>query len=147
MISKRGQIHISFGMIFSIIMIVVFIGFAFFAIQQFLGIQREVQEAKFYDGLQKDINEVWNSPKSTQEKSYTAPSSIGEICFIDSATGENLITYDKNGVPFGSREILNIALTEIIASGEPCFENINGKINLVLRKDFDDVLVMVEHLD
>ena len=41
--SKRSQIAMSFGMIFSIILIVFFIVFAFYGINKFLKLQKEVQ--------------------------------------------------------------------------------------------------------
>ncbi|MDD5699726.1 MAG: hypothetical protein PHH00_00840 [Candidatus Nanoarchaeia archaeon] len=140
---KKAQIHISFGMIFSIIMIIIFIGFAIFAIQKFLGIQRSIQTTKFYDDLQTDINAVWNSAQSSQAKSYDVPGSIGKICFVYPGS-ENMITYDGSGKPTGSKNIENIDIVTIASGGSPCFENTDGKINLVLRKDFDDILVTIE---
>lgn len=141
--NKKGQIHISFGMIFSIIMIIIFIGFAVFAIQKFLGIQENIQVNQFYDNLQSDINAVWNSAQSNQEKSYSVPNSMGKICFISSESN-NMIIYDKEGKPTGSNNIENIDIATIASSGNSCFENINGKINLVLRKNFDETLVTIE---
>lgn len=142
--NRRAQIHISFGMIFSVIMIIVFIGFAIFAIQKFLGVQKSIQINQFYDNLQTDINAVWNSAQSSQAKSYNVPSSIGKICFINSQSG-NMITYDESGRPTGSSNIENIDIVTIATSGSPCFENTDGKINLVLRKGFNETLVMIEH--
>jgi len=40
---KRGQLKLSFGMIFSIILIIVFLGFAFFGIQKFMDYQKSIQ--------------------------------------------------------------------------------------------------------
>ena len=140
--NKRGQLHISFGMIFSVIMIIIFISFAFFAISKFLGIQRNIQINQFYDDLQNDINAVWNSPQSNQEKAYTVPSSIEKICFVNS--DNNMIVYNEKGRPTGSSHIDNIDTPAIVSSGNSCFENLDGKINLVLRKEFDDTLVTIE---
>lgn len=143
MVQKKGQIHLSFGMIFSIIMIIVFIAFAFYAIQKFIGLQKDIQTSQFYDTLQKDINTVWNSAQSTQQESYTVPDSIGKICFIQPQQGDDMIIYDKSGKPTGSQNIENIDLTEITASNQSCFNNVNGKISLVLKKTFSDTLVVV----
>ena len=44
---KNGQATISFGMVFSIIMIIIFISFAFYAIQKFLDLQNSAQVGKF----------------------------------------------------------------------------------------------------
>ncbi len=141
--NKRAQIHISFGMIFSIIMIIVFIAFAFFAIQKFLGIQRNIQINQFYDNLQTDVNAVWNSAQSSQAKSYNVPSSIGKICFINSQSG-NMIIYDESGKPTGSSNIEHIDFVTIATSENPCFEDIGGKISLVLRKGFNETVVTIE---
>lgn len=141
-ISKKGQLHISFGMIFSILMIIVFIGFAFFAIQKFLGIQSNVQVNQFYDNLQTDINAVWNSAQSTQEKTYTMPSSISKICFVSTGT-DDMLVYDASGRPTQSKNIENINIAAMTAQGPLCFNSVGGKINMVLQKNFSDILVTI----
>ena len=74
--NKRGQMNISFGMIFSIILIVVFIAFAFFAIQKFLDIQNSVQVGKFGADFQADIDKMWRGSQGSQENKYFLPSKI-----------------------------------------------------------------------
>lgn len=142
---KKGQLHISFGMIFSVLMIIVFIGFAFFAIQKFLGIQKNIQVNQFYDNLQTDVNAVWNSAQSTQEKSYNVPSSIGKICFITptSADIDNMFIYDGSGRPTGSKNIENINIAAMTSEEALCFNAFSNKINLVLKKNFSDTLVTI----
>jgi hypothetical protein len=140
--NKRAQIHISFGMIFSIIMIIVFIGFAFFMIQKFLGIQKNIQINQFYDNLQNDINAVWNSAQSTQPKSYNVPDSIGKICFTSSGE-DNMLVYDGSGKPTGSISIENLNMSAMASEGGLCFNAASNKINLVLQKKFSDTLVTI----
>jgi uncharacterized protein (UPF0333 family) len=140
--SKKGQIHLSFGMIFSIILIIAFIGFAFFAIQKFLGIQSNVQVNQFYNNLQTDVNTVWNSAESTQQKSHNVPSSIAKICFSSSGAND-MYVYDSSGKPTGSLNINNLNLPVMTSSGQLCFSAVKGKINLVLEKKFSETLVTI----
>jgi uncharacterized protein (UPF0333 family) len=50
--NKKAQLKISFGMIFSIILVISFLAFGFFAIQKFLGIQENIIMKKFVDDFQ-----------------------------------------------------------------------------------------------
>ena len=68
---KKGQMKISFGMIFSIILIVVFIAVAVYAIIKFLDVQHTIQIESFKKDLQDDINDTWRSSGSgTYLKKY-----------------------------------------------------------------------------
>lgn len=140
--NRRGQIHLSFGMIFSIILIIAFIGFAFFAIQKFLGIQSNIQVNQFYNKLQTDVNTIWNSDQTSQPESYDVPSSIAKICFTSSGANDMYI-YDSTGKPTGSINIDNINLPVMTSGGQLCFSAVKGKINLVLEKTFSDTLVTI----
>ncbi len=140
--NRKGQIHLSFGMIFSIILIIIFIGFAFFAIQKFLGLQDSIKLNKFYDTLQNDINIVWNSAQTTQEKSYDIPAYIGKICFV--GTGDNMLIYGTDNIPKESRNIENLNILAMTSEGSLCFENLDGKVDFVLEKKFTDTLVTIK---
>ncbi|HOW37200.1 MAG TPA: hypothetical protein PLK34_03045 [Candidatus Pacearchaeota archaeon] len=140
---KRAQMQLSFGMIFSIILIIAFIAFAFYAIRYFLNLQEETQIKDFIRTLQGDIDEVWGSTKSNESKQYFLPEKIKRICFEDSEFG-NLVL-EKDGPR--QRETLNnvdIAKTLSENSGQRvCIDNIQGKINLNLIKDFRETLVTI----
>ncbi len=140
--NKRGQIQLSFGMIFSIILIIVFIAFAIYAIIQFLGLQNSIKINTFYSTLQGDVNTIWNSAQATQAKSYNLPSSIKEICFTNTGS-ENLIIYTDNNRPQSSHNIDNLNITAMTAQGEPCFNVIKDQVNFVLQKNFGDTLVTI----
>ncbi len=47
---------LSFGMIFSIILIIVFLSFAFYAIKIFLNMQTTMQVGKFVEELRNDVD-------------------------------------------------------------------------------------------
>lgn len=154
--------QLSFGMIFSIILIIIFLTFSFFAIKKFMGISNTAQIAKFKNSLQADIDKVWKSSQSSQEMSYILPSKISYVCFVDfdiRTRGLNQAFYDDlNTVYFGnenlffypvgsaegfdSTEIKNIDLTKVIENNNPsCFKNIDGKVKITLQKSYGDSLV------
>jgi hypothetical protein len=162
---KRGQMKLSFGMIFSIFLIIVFISFAFYAISKFLNIGNTAQVVKFTDKLQEDIDKIWKGSQASQEQVYFLPSKIKTICFIDYNSEKrglrDLIyneleqTYYENEnlffYPLGSAEGLNaksikhIDIEKTTTRENPlCIENIKGKVKMRLKKDFEETLVSIE---
>lgn len=139
---RRGQINLSFGMIFSIILIIIFIAFAIYAIVHFLALQDSIKLNNFYSTLQNDVNTVWNNEQAIQTKSYTLPTSIQEVCFTN-AGNENLILYGGNNQPENSNSIDHINITATTAQGDACFNVVNGQFSLVLQKNFGDTLVTI----
>jgi hypothetical protein len=167
--NKKGQMTISFGMIFSIILIIIFISFAFFAIKKFLTLGDTAQIAKFANSLQTDIDRAWNwkGTQSPQEKEYSLPSKIKFVCFADYANYpgggngvyesyyselkqlhqefENIFFY-----PIGSSEGLNskemkhIDLEKITDKNNPyCFGNTDGKIKILIEKKYGEAFVTI----
>ncbi len=140
--NKRGQIQLSLGMVFSILLIIVFIAFAFYVITKFLSLQDSVKISQFSDNLQKDVNTVWNAPQSSQPEVYSLPTSITQICFVDTP-GDNLILNGNKGYSAPGGSIENLNMSAITSSGNSCFPVVNGKVNLVLQKNFGDTLVTI----
>lgn len=159
----KGQIKLSFGMIFSIILIVIFLVFAFYAIKAFLKFQDSATKGKFLDDLKSDVDRVWKAAESSQERTYSLPSKIVSVCFVDfstSATGrnagiyselkkayygvENFVFYPVGSSEVESAQIKNIDLVEMTKDENPfCIENVKGKLKLTLTKNFNDALVRV----
>ena len=160
----RGQMKLSFGMIFSIILIITFIAFAFYAIQKFLDIQNAAQVAKFANDLQFDIDKIWKGSQGSQKKEYFLPSKIKYVCFIDydplsSKKGPNENFYDELKQLFyetenlffyplgsdqglGAKEIKHIDLEKTTENENPfCTKNIKGKVSIIIKKDFNEALV------
>jgi len=155
---------ISFGMIFSIILIVVFLSFAFFAIKTFLGFQKSAESGKFLSDFQADIDRVWKSAQSSQIETYTLPGKIEYICFVDfegpvkgqskdfykdleraNYGNENFVFYPFGSSDIDSRTIKNVNLSAITSNENPfCIKNIDGKITLTLKKEFSENLVRIE---
>ena len=139
---KRGQMKLSFGMIFSIFLIIVFIAFAFYAISKIVNLQKGIQVEQFVDNLQQDVKKVWLSSKSSQEETYSLPDNIDSICFRKDEFN-NLIFRSSEFVD--SRNIKYLDILKITAGGEDpyCINNIDGKIKLSLKKDFGETLVTI----
>src|SRR4030042_461644 len=139
--SRSGQIQLSFGMIFSIILIIIFLGFGFYAIKKIVDLQKTVQIEKFLQDFQEDINKMWKSPQGSSVKSYSLPTKIRSVCFEDDEfqnlafTSEEIIRGDK---------IENINIEKITADEDPfCIPNIKGKISLTIVKDYGETLVRI----
>jgi len=156
---KMGDMNLSFSMIFSIILIVIFISFAFYAIQKFLGIQHAAQIGKFTADLQGDIDKIWRGSQGSQEQEYFLPSKIKQVCFANynsTKRGENRDLYDEleqnfygtenlffnptgSAEGFDSLNIKHIDIEQTTITENPlCFENLKGKISLAIKKDFGD---------
>jgi len=137
---KRGQMKLSFGMIFSIILIIFFIAFAFFAIRKFLGIQDAMKIGQFGDQLQSDIDKLWRGSQGSQEVEYFLPLKIESVCFVDNDY-ENLDFHSETFIE--GKKIEHINITKITSGGDFCIENINGKVKMTIKKDYGEALVTI----
>ncbi|MBU2053009.1 MAG: hypothetical protein KJ721_02055 [Nanoarchaeota archaeon] len=160
--NPRAQMQLSFGMIFSIILIIVFIAFAFFAVKKLLGMQDSIKVGQFADKLQSDIDKIWKGSQGSQMETYTLPSKIEFICFVDYSSsrrgpkqsyygelkqvyyeGEDMILYPiGSGAGSDSFKILHLNIEKITDNENPyCIENKKGKVELIIEKDFGENLV------
>ncbi len=78
--NKKGQIQMSFGMIFSIIIIIATVAIAIYFIKSFLNTSECVEIKDFYEGFQKDIDSAWQSPIARKTFSSTLPNGIESVC-------------------------------------------------------------------
>lgn len=162
--NKRGQINLSFGMIFSIILIIVFISFAFYAIGKFLDIQKAAKIGQFIQALELDVNQMWRSSQGSQAVEYSLPTSIDYVCFGIFTSAKKgirqsfyddlrLVYFDDENLffyPVGSAsgvdstKINNINMFEITKNENPyCIANMKGRINMTIKKGPDDALVTI----
>ena len=127
---------LSFGMIFSIFLIIVFLAFAFYVIPKFLNLQENITIKKFIDDFQNDVDKMWKSAQGSQEVEYSLPTEIEEICFRNSE-----LYFKPIGVGGDSdyTEIEHLDVTDGF-----CIESVYGKIKMTIKKDFDEVLVRIE---
>jgi hypothetical protein len=141
---KGGQTQISFGMIFSIILIVIFIAFAVYGITKFLGVQRYAQVEKFKSDLQTDIDKMWRSTQGSQVVEYILPNKIKQVCFADGEF-ENMyfvpLDSDYKGVILENIDIGNTVKSK--TTKKLCIDNSNGKVSMTIKKAYLENLVTI----
>lgn len=136
---KRGSIQLSFGMIFSIILIVVFIAVAIYIVLKFLGMQETIQIATFKKDFQEEVTAMWNS-EGSQEVSYFLPKKISAVCFTDDEYENMFFESEKLS---GGDLIEHLALSKL--SEDPyCVDVVDGKIDFILSKSDKETLVRIE---
>ncbi|MDA3836254.1 MAG: hypothetical protein PF542_01390 [Nanoarchaeota archaeon] len=137
---KRGQMKMSFGMIMSIILVIMFLVFAFFAIKKFLGFQETVKTKQFLDNLQGEVDKMYKSTYGSKQVSYSAPSNMEKLCFFD--MDKNVLLELKGGPYQKNIDHLNM---EAILNGKDqlCATVENGKVALILEKKYGENLVTI----
>ncbi len=113
---KRGQqaIGMSFGMIFAIFLIIVFVVVAFISIKHFLSLGQTATVGAFYGDLQTAVDDAWNGQSSSSEFTIRLPDAITQVCFA------NLSGQITNGPAYKEIEIYELqdANTFLIPPGE-----------------------------
>jgi hypothetical protein len=140
--NRRAQMEFSFGMIFSVVLVIFFLAFGFYAITRFIELQQSVQIETFLDDFQEDVNAIWKSAQGSQSRTYVLPKKIISVCIKDDP--------DMN-LEFSSEEIIpgdyikHLDIEKIIEEENPfCVDNLNGKVNFILSKEYGETLVSVE---
>jgi hypothetical protein len=154
----RGAMELSFGMIFSIILIISFLVFAFYAIKMFVNASDSAKIASFRSNFQEDINKIWTAPQGNQKVNYGLPKKITEVCIVKNYD-PNLIFYPEEAIGDLKPVNLNhINITKSIKTGLPgvknklldgqskqmiCFNNTKEKVSMVIKKNFGENFVTV----
>jgi len=150
--------QLSFGMIFSIILIIFFVAFAFYAIGKILPAGDEFKISLFINDLKGVVDDMWRGTQGEQLFSTDLPKKVEGVCFVDfnkrpnsneeiyrdfelySDTGWNTFFF-----PVGSSEAVkgfslnNLNVTATTISQNPlCIQN-DKKIEFFIKKDFGDV--------
>jgi hypothetical protein len=83
--NKKAQevFGMSFGMIFTIILIIFFFSAAFFGIRAFLEYQKQAQIGMFYEKFQGDIDSAWHSSSASFYSNSSLPAGIEYVCFVN----------------------------------------------------------------
>ncbi len=154
----------SFGVIFSIILIVAFIVVAYVVIRHFLELKDCTLVANFYEKLQNEVDSVWKSQSADQAFESILPTGIAYVCFADMAKPErsapagvytafkrNLIVRhntffypSRKSCGLASKEILHIDLQNITKNKNPYCIASDGKVAFRLEKGFYDALVGIQ---
>jgi len=148
-----GQMQISFGMIFSIILIIVFIVFAIYGITKFLCISKIAQVEKFKSDFQEDIDSMWKSTQGSERVEYFIPKKIEQVCFKNRINPKTLKDENMYFVPekfscdISTAYILdNVDIAKTVAGltgRKLCIDNSNGKISMTIKKAFNENLVTI----
>lgn len=156
---KKAQLELSFGMIFSIIIIISTIAIAFYVITYFINLGRCTDLSLFYKSFDDRVETAWNSPITKDTFTGKVPSDIEEICFgslteIPSAyrteydilvkyrsAKANLFTYPltkscSNSVPFYN--IKHGTSNEFF-----CVPAKDGNVRFTISKETSDALVQI----
>ncbi|MFA5953858.1 MAG: hypothetical protein WC812_04660 [Candidatus Pacearchaeota archaeon] len=152
--NKRGYLEISFGMIFTIILIIAFIAFAFYAIQKFIFFQKDSQYRLFLEDFKSDVDKMWKTTSGSQEVSYRLPSSIKQVCITRSCSDlgfeyncyspdDNLV-FNSSKNNFESTYISNLDIEKILGSKKVyCFDVIDNQVSMTLIKEYNSDKVLV----
>ena len=145
-------------MLFSVILIAVFIVVAFMVIKHFLNIGDCAKLAIFLDDFQSEITKTWNANSGTFPFEKALPGGIEYVCFADFSEsirgsyvdiGEDLSIYEGNranlffypptkacDIPI--KYISHIDIPNTIKNENPyCIKAKAGKINMVIKKGFN----------
>lgn len=157
--NKRGQIDISFGMIFSIILIIAVVGVAFYVINNFIELKKCTEIGLFYNDLKKYIDEAWQSTihKDTfPNGKYPAilPSGIEMVCFGDIAQAQqeyndikkSFINSNGNVFLYPAQKacdssLSSIKLEHVKTDNFFCIPVVDSKIELKTEKNQFEALV------
>lgn len=159
---KRGQqsMEMPFGMIFSIILIVVFVVVAFIAVKHFLDIGETTKLGQFIKDFQDKVDSAWSGQTSEFEYTINLPG-IQKICFanlseritgntedyeaipihIDDGYNMFLIPYQK-AQGFERNKIMHLDVSKITQSRNPYCVDISRPLKI--KKGFYDKLVVVQ---
>jgi len=173
--SKKGAFQLSFGMIFSVIIMIATIGLAIYIINAFLGVGRCIDTGMFKEKLQENVNDAWASDKysdvfPSEGSPLFLPEKIEAICFVDVLKDEkgldkdyyveferyldsdsNIFLYPLEETCEGQASyfIENIDISEITKENNPyCIgKSDDGKIRMEIEKGYYDNLVKISGAD
>jgi len=163
MLNKRGQdssVGMSFGMIFSIFLIIVFVAVAVIVIKVFLDFSSSADVGKFYTEFQGEVNDAWRSSQTSKKYKINVDPDIKQICFAnlsapitgDQAAYKEISDYQYYGyntfmLPPGAaqgldaKNIEHLDIEKITASSNPYCVSNPGEVTI--SKGIRSRLVMV----
>ena len=158
MSEKRGQLRISFGVIFSIFLIVLFLFFAFKIIASFISVDKCAELTTFHISFQKAIDKAQASHSTNQQFKINLDASIDKICFIDLNSskkgphqfpdkwnpGDNffILSRGEGCEQVSNNQFTGLNITKITSSKNPvCFENPG---ELLIKKTVYSRIVTIE---
>jgi hypothetical protein len=167
---RKGAIQLSFGMIFSVIMIIAIVAITGYVISYFVNLGKATNVGLFYDRLQDEVNVVWNSAISSKTLSFNVPSEIKSVCFgdlnarnYDSRYREeyehlrrfssNFEKENKNMFLYPTQEAGEFAFNKLehvdfsdLGEEFTCFDVKNGEVKIGFEKENYDLEVRVNRV-
>ena len=165
--NTKGQetLGISFGVIFSIILIIFFIVVAGIVIRAFLGTKDCAETGIFVDRFESEVKKTWNSQSFKGQFKGNLPTGIEYVCFgnlSNTITGPfqdegyelglfegnraNTFFYPPNkacGMPY--IQINHLDVEAITRSNNPnCIPVVKGKVIIDIEKGLTDRLVNID---
>lgn len=160
----QQSIGMSFGIIFSILLIIFFLIIAFIAIKAFLGTKDCTQVGMFLDDLETEVTSTWSSQGGSITFKRSLPTKIDYVCFANltqtskgqnkdvfrqisyyKGTGATLFFYPKNAackLPY--KKIEHLDMEAITKEHNPyCIPVERGVVKIKIERDFTDRLVRV----
>jgi hypothetical protein len=159
---KKGQFSISFGMIFSIIIIIFSIAIAVYVINYFLKLQSCTEVVDFYTNLKSEVDNAYGASIANKELSLGVPGGVDEVCF-----GDVNLARDTNPTEYKSLSLLSergynvyfYPMNQKCAKAQPgykldravvdsffCVETEGGKVNARLIKEFNQPKVKINKI-
>ena len=159
--------EISFGMIFSIILIAIFLFVGFFAIRMFLNLSDKVNVASFIKELQNEVDTLHGSIGGSDGITVrlNTDGKLTHVCFMDrerdlsgssqnieigrelsrfgGERSNNMYFYPSNVANAVSTKIERINMTAF-QTNPHCIEAVNNRINVVLAKNTGEALVRIK---
>lgn len=162
---KRAQqtMSLPFGMIFSIILIVIFIVVAFIAVKSFLDLGKTSSIGLFYKELQDVVDDAWQSQSSQKNFKVDLPGGVKKICFANlsqKARGSKEVLEEYKEIEFLDpmantflipleaaqgleyKNIKHLNIEKITKDKNPYC--IGSENDLLIKKDFYDKFVTIE---
>jgi len=158
---KRGQLEISFGMIFSIIIVIALVATSFYVITYFLNLSKCTQIGLFYQDFDDRVDKAWAADNVQTTFSSSLPGGIESVCLGNlTQTSDDYETekesfgqyyrHSSNNVflyPTGKacgREGGSFNLKNARTDGFFCVPVTGGEVSVDLVKSSFDALVRLE---
>ncbi|MEM4647998.1 MAG: hypothetical protein QXO12_01655 [Candidatus Pacearchaeota archaeon] len=162
----KKAIEISFGFIFSLIIVAITVFVAVWAIKQFIDIRDRTAIQAGIKDIENTIKDMFFVTEARETKSFYFPSAVEYICFINYSSMNNLNQYirselnkygssllNKNNlfiIPYKTKLKYKVQGSYLIKCGEVnclklinsiCFKNINNKVKITFKKDAEGIYI------
>lgn len=154
--ASRGELSLSFGVIFSLIIIIAIIGVGFYMISYFLSLKECTELGLYKRDLQLRIDDAWHSEEVSDSFEGTVPSFLEKLCFGNLSQGsareeyQTLKRFDEPGanlfyypLPSGRCDVTYGELKHARFTGFTCITVNDGKAKVNLIKNTFDTTVLV----